>query len=413
MMHRSVDFRMASRILLLLVWELFLLGRVASAQTRDQFATARQRMVEEFIIAEGVRDPRVLEVMRTVPRHLFIRAELRPLAYQDQALDIGHKQTISPPFIVAYMTETLDPQPTDRVLEIGSGSGYQAAVLSGLVQHVYTIEIVKPLGDKAADLLKRLKYDNVSVRVGDGYLGWPEEAPFDKIIVTCSPEAVPQPLVDQLKEGGRLLIPLGERYQQVFYLFVKKDGQLERTRLLPTLFVPMTGKMEELRERKPDPLNPMLNNAGFELDEDGDGLADGWHYQRRSQLISDAFAGQRALQFENSEPGRMAHMLQAMAVDGTGVVQLRVTWASKMKNLRPGPSPGQQPGIRLYFFSAERTPMDMVFVGPWLSDETTWTTHSALVNVPRGAREAIIQVGLNGGTGTLAVDEVQVSAIRR
>ena len=143
------------------------------------------------------------------------------------ALPIGEQQTISPPFIVAYMTQEIDPQPTDRVLEIGTGSGYQAAMLSPLVKEVYTIEIVEPLGKRAARTLKRLGYKNVFAKVGDGYLGWPEAAPFDKIIVTCSPEKVPQPLVDQLKDGGLMIVPVGERYQQNLYLFRKHERRAE------------------------------------------------------------------------------------------------------------------------------------------------------------------------------------------
>jgi protein-L-isoaspartate(D-aspartate) O-methyltransferase len=158
------------------------------------------------------------------------------------ALPIGHSQTISPPFVVAYMTERLNPQPTDKVLEIGTGSGYQAAVLSPLVRDVYTIEIVEPLARKATKLLKRLHYDNVHVRAGDGYQGWPETAPFDAIIVTCAPERVPQPLVDQLREGGRMIIPVGRIEDQDLYLLQKKRGQVERRAVLPVRFVPMTGQ---------------------------------------------------------------------------------------------------------------------------------------------------------------------------
>ena len=150
------------------------------------------------------------------------------------------------------------------MLEIGTGSGYQAAVLSPLVKDVYSIEIVESLGKHAAQTLKRLKYTNVHTKIGDGYLGWPEHAPFDKIIVTCSPEKVPQALVDQLKEGGRMIVPVGERYQQVLYLFKKKDGKLINEALRPTLFVPMTGTAEDEREIKPDPLHPKLVNGGFE-----------------------------------------------------------------------------------------------------------------------------------------------------
>ncbi|MEX2286005.1 MAG: protein-L-isoaspartate(D-aspartate) O-methyltransferase, partial [Planctomycetaceae bacterium] len=209
-------------------------------------------MVDRFIAAEGIKNPRILSAMRTVPRHEFVEGRERTRAYDDTALPIGHSQTISPPYIVAYMTESIDPQPTDRVLEIGTGSGYQAAVLSLLAKDVYSIEIVAALGTAASDRLKRLHYDNVTVKVGDGYKGWSEHAPFDKIIVTCSPENIPAPLAEQLKDGGKMIIPLGERYQQVFHLLEKKNGKLVPTRLISTLFVPMTGQSEEERRVKPD-----------------------------------------------------------------------------------------------------------------------------------------------------------------
>ena len=216
------------------------------------FEQARQRMVDEEVIAAGIKNPRVIQSMRDTPRHEFVPlrdpstgANQRQNAYFDMSLPLGHGQTISPPVIVAYMTEQLDPQPTDRVLEIGTGSGYQAAVLSPLVKDVYTIEIVEQLGKTAAQTLKSLKYTNIHTKIGDGYLGWPDAAPFDKIIVTCSPEKVPQKLIDQLKDGGRMIVPVGERYEQVLYLFKKKDGKLESEALRPTLFVPMTGEAEE------------------------------------------------------------------------------------------------------------------------------------------------------------------------
>src|SRR3990172_6053762 len=180
------------------------------------------------------------------------------------ALPIGDQQTISPPFVVAYMTQEIAPHPTDRVLEIGTGSGYQAAVLSPLVRDVYTIEIVEPLGRRAARTLKRLGYKNVFAKVGDGYLGWPDAAPFDKIVVTCSPEKVPQPLVDQLREGGLMVIPVGERYQQTLFLMRETGGKLQSEALRPTLFVPMTGAAEEKRRVQPDPTNPQLTNGNFE-----------------------------------------------------------------------------------------------------------------------------------------------------
>ena len=216
----------------------------ASVQAASPFEEARNRMVEEEIIGGGVKNPRVIQAMRDTPRHEFVPLPYRQNSYYDMSLPIGDKQTISGPFVVAYMTEQLDPQPTDRVLEIGTGSGYQAAVLSPLVKDVYTIEIVESLGKHAEETLKRLKYDNVHVKIGDGYQGWPEHAPFDKIIVTCSPEKVPQPLVDQLKEGGQMVIPVGERFEQMLYRYTKKDGQAGHRAAAPTLFVPMTGTAE-------------------------------------------------------------------------------------------------------------------------------------------------------------------------
>ena len=192
---------------------------VAVAAAADSFAAARERMVRDDIAAAGVTDPRVLESMRAVPRHEFVPAAQRAKAYLDMALPIGEAQTISGPLVVALMTEQLQPRPGDRVLEIGTGSGFQAAVLARLVKRVYSIEIEKTLADKAARTLGRLGYDNVVTKQGDGFQGWAEHAPFDGIIVTCSPENVPQPLLDQLADGGRMVIPVGERFELSQYLF--------------------------------------------------------------------------------------------------------------------------------------------------------------------------------------------------
>ncbi|HWL10007.1 MAG TPA: protein-L-isoaspartate(D-aspartate) O-methyltransferase [Planctomicrobium sp.] len=408
-----MNVRLQSSLKIMLLTAVFvIITSAAQAQVRDRYEPLRQRMVDDAIVSEGVTDPRVIQAMRTVPRHEFMLRDTRNLAYYDQAVEIGFKQTISPPFIVAYMTEVLEPQPEDRVLEIGTGSGYQAAVLSGLVKDVYTIEIVEPLGKRAAATLARLNYDNVHCKVGDGYQGWPEHAPFDKIIVTCSPESVPQPLVDQLKEGGKMIIPLGERYQQVFHLLEKKDGKLVQQKLLPTLFVPMTGKMEELREKQPDPLRPQIVNGGFELDENEDGEADHWHYQRRTTLVEDAFAGKRAVLFENHEPGRFSQMLQAVAVDGKKIRRLRVSWAMKSERIVEGRSSSELPRIAVYFYNAQRVPIDRVIIGPWRTDEPEWKHQFEIITVPTAAQEAIFQVGLGGATGKLWFDEIHVQAIQ-
>ena len=207
--------------------------------TPADLAAQRQRMVERQLKSRDIKDERVLAAMGKVPREEFVPAVARADAYQDGPLPIGYDQTISQPYIVAFMTEQLRPKPSDRVLEIGSGSGYQAAILAELVAQVYTIDIVEPLAKTAEATLQRLGYKNVHIKVGDGYQGWPEEAPFDAVIVTCAPEKVPQPLVDQLKDGGRMVIPVGERFAQQLYLLEKKNGQLKESATLPVRFVPM------------------------------------------------------------------------------------------------------------------------------------------------------------------------------
>ncbi len=210
----------------------------------------RERMVEQGIANyphQPVRDPGVLKAMRRVPRHLFVPEEYRREAYRNSPLYIGYNQTISQPYIVAHMTELLELQPDHRVLEIGTGSGYQAAVLAELCREVYTIEIVEPLARRAEGLLSELGYGGIHVRTGDGYGGWPEAAPFDRIIVTCAPEDIPQPLVDQLVPGGRIVIPVGAQSEVQYLVVVRKDekGRISSRKQYPVRFVPMTGKAQE------------------------------------------------------------------------------------------------------------------------------------------------------------------------
>jgi len=244
---------------LLVGWLAGLTGRGTAAPSlvaagTDPFALARQQMVTEQLARSGrdITNARVLVAMGKVPRHEFVPAPQRAQAYEDRPLPIGDGQTISQPFIVAFMTERLEPKPTDRVLEIGTGSGYQAAVLAELVAHVYTIEIVEDLAKRAAADLKRLGYTNVTVRAGDGYQGWAEAAPFDAVIVTCAPERVPQPLINQLKNGGRLIIPIGSSWNQELVLLRKRGVKLEQQAVLPVQFVPMTGAAQG----KPEPPSP-------------------------------------------------------------------------------------------------------------------------------------------------------------
>ncbi|HET9450744.1 MAG TPA: protein-L-isoaspartate(D-aspartate) O-methyltransferase [Aggregicoccus sp.] len=199
-------------------------------------------MVEEQVEARGVRDPLTLAALRQVPRHELVPPEARRLAYSDQPLSIGHDQTISQPYIVAFMTEALGLRGGEKVLEVGTGSGYQAAVLSHIAAEVYTVEIVQPLAERARADLARLGYANVHVRAGDGYRGWPEAAPFDAIIVTAAAPRIPEPLVEQLKEGGRLVIPVGGFLQQLRVL-TREQGRLRELARLPVQFVPMTGEI--------------------------------------------------------------------------------------------------------------------------------------------------------------------------
>jgi protein-L-isoaspartate(D-aspartate) O-methyltransferase len=213
-------------------------------QAQDDFSSARAAMVEKQIVKRGVTDSLVLAAMRKVPRHEFVPESYRGYSYADEPLPIGEGQTISQPYIVALMTETLKLNRDSRVLEVGTGSGYQAAVLAEVAASVYTIEIVESLCRKATVTLASLGYKNVHVRCGDGYRGWPEEAPFDAIIVTAAPDHVPQPLVDQLKPGGKMSIPVGDVYQELMLITKTESGVVEQN-ILPVRFVPMTGEAEK------------------------------------------------------------------------------------------------------------------------------------------------------------------------
>jgi protein-L-isoaspartate(D-aspartate) O-methyltransferase len=218
----------------------------------DEYSLQRQQMVAEIenevaITAKYINrksfNPAVIQAMKTVPRHQFVPENMRSVAYENRPVPIGYGQTISQPYIVALMTDLLQPLPGQHVLEIGTGSGYQAAVLSHLVEQVYSIEIVEALAKPSAQLLTRLGYDNVETRIADGYDGWPQHAPFDSIIVTAAISHIPPPLVKQLKNGGRMVIPVGTRFQTQYLTLVEKDkhGKVTSQQLLPVIFVPFTG----------------------------------------------------------------------------------------------------------------------------------------------------------------------------
>jgi len=226
------------KTLLFLLSLLVILAMAKNSQDPDYYQL-RQKMVNEQIMARGVRTESVIKAMQKVERHLFVPEQYRNFAYSDRPLPIGEGQTISQPYIVALMTELLDLKKSDKVLEIGTGSGYQAAILAEICDSVYTIEIIPSLGKQAQALLRELGYHNIHCKIGDGYLGWPEHAPYDGIIVTCAPSKIPQPLKEQLAEGGRMVIPVGATYTQELVLVTKTKGKLIQKSVIPVRFVPM------------------------------------------------------------------------------------------------------------------------------------------------------------------------------
>jgi len=210
-------------------------------QTTDEYRNQRMEMVRSQIASRGITDQKVLKALRKVPRHLFVPQEYRRFSYADQPLPIGEGQTISQPYIVAYMTEILNLSPGEKVLEIGTGSGYQAAILAETEAGVYTIEVIEPLAQRAKNILDELGYKNIFLKTGDGYQGWAEHAPFDAIMVTCSPTKIPEPLIEQLAEGGRMIIPVGRQQGiQYLYLLEKRNGKIRQRNVMPVRFVPMT-----------------------------------------------------------------------------------------------------------------------------------------------------------------------------
>ncbi len=240
-------YRLSNLINLLTASALLLVGFVSfanSRETEESLQTARSYMVVSQIQRRGIKDLNVINTMLKVKRHLFVPQKMIPYAYHDGAMPIGYEQTISQPYIVALMTELLQIKKDDTVLEIGTGSGYQAAILGELAKEVYSIEIIKALGEKTQKLLKSLKYNNIHLRIGDGYQGWPEHAPFDKIIVTAAPDHVPKPLIEQLKTGGRLVIPVGKSHQKLLLITKDKNG-VKRENIIAVRFVPMTGEAEK------------------------------------------------------------------------------------------------------------------------------------------------------------------------
>jgi protein-L-isoaspartate(D-aspartate) O-methyltransferase len=309
------------------------------------------------------------------------------------------------------MTEALNPQPTDRVLEIGTGSGYQAAVLSPIVAAVYSIEIVESLARRSTRTLKRLDYENVQTKAGDGYLGWPEHAPFDKIIVTCSPDNVPAPLVRQLRVGGRMVIPLGKRYQQTLYVMRKVNGNLENEVLEPTFFVPMTGKAEQLRDNAGELTDYRLVNGNFEVADD-QGQPQGWYYRRHAEVVRDvnALDGENVLRLHNDTPGQGAQVLQAIGIDGRRMQKIRLNARMMGEQLRAGQTNEQTPRIELTFYNQGRAPIKVARLGPW-TGTFDWKEIRKSISVPQQTRLAVLTLAMYGGVGELLIDQVDVQIV--
>jgi protein-L-isoaspartate(D-aspartate) O-methyltransferase len=405
----KTSLHLSTRLLGCAMLGVFLIAAATHGQNRDGWTEARARMVEHEVVAAGVKDARVCDAILATPRHEFLAASLRRYAYFDIAIPIGEGQTISSPFTVAYMTEQLQPKPTDTVLEIGTGSGYQAAVLSPLVSKVYSIEIVEPLGRRAAQTLRRLGYKNVETKIGDGYQGWAERAPFDKIIVTCSPENVPKPLVEQLREGGRLVVPLGKRYQQTLYLFKKLKGVLQAEALQPTFFVPMVGLAEEERAGQADSGEPVLVNGDFK-EVSGDQPV-GWYYVRQGKVETvGRTPGGKCLSFRNDASGRAAQALQAVGVDGRLTQEIELSVWVRGQNVQPGSLPEQHPSLMMAFFNANRQPVGRFRIGPW-SGSFDWVEKRRRIKVPASARLASVEVGLWGAVGQISVAEVALKVV--
>lgn len=387
-----------------------LIGSVCIAQqtdSKDPYAVERERLIRNVLIPGGIKDPRVLDSVAKTLRHEFVPPDYIRQAYLDIAIPIGESQTISSPFIVSLMTEALQPKPTDKVLEIGTGSGYQAAILSPLVQDVYTIEIVEDLGQRTTELLANLGYKNVHCRIGDGFKGWPEQAPFDKIIVTCSPADVPKPLVEQLKEGGLMVIPVGERYQQMLYLMRKKGDKLEKEALTPTLFVPMTGDAEKNRTVQPDPQHPSLVNTSFEEPLIRDFHIPGWYYQFGCRQIEDAQApeGKHVVEFRGTDPQLPSMLLQGMPIDGRAVKRIKLGAWIKVDHVKVGRDKEKSPAVAIQWFDGNRNRIGYNYVGGFKGTHN-WKLEERVFNVPVEAREAIVSIGMFGAEGTAWFDGI-------
>jgi protein-L-isoaspartate(D-aspartate) O-methyltransferase len=418
------------------------LARATDLTSDAKYTERRKELVERVLIPGGIRDEKVLQAVSNTQRHLFVPEAVREDAYLDRSLPIGEHQTISSPFIVALMTEILETQPTDRVLEIGTGSGYQAAILSPLVDKVYTIEIVAELQDRTTKLLHELGYKNIFTKTGDGYRGWPEHAPFDKIIVTCSPDSIPQPLVDQLREGGSMVIPVGERYQQMLRRLRKSNGKMVSDFERPTQFVPMTGVAESQRRDRPDGSKPRILNGDFEellvlkpankeasvetpkQATTSDAMQVGpvgtgtnryvphWYYEFGAAIAKDAKSpvGEHFVEFTNTKAGDPSMLLQGMPLDGRLVSKVRLSGWAMTRGVRLSSNFNEQPFIVLQYFDENRKHSGYHWLGPFLGD-TPWKQVEGEFAIPVECRDAIVMIGLFGAEGTAGFDGLEIEVV--
>lgn len=389
-------------------------SRAQSQQPKQEsFEILREQLIKNVLIPNGIKDPRVLKSVGSTPRHEFVPKKYAHQAYQDIAIPIGESQTISSPFIVSLMTQSLNPKPTDKVLEIGTGSGYQAAILSPLVKDVYTIEIVEELGQHTKQFLADMNYTNVHCLIGDGFKGWKEHAPFDKIIVTCSPEKVPEPLVEQLVEGGLMIVPVGERYQQMLFLMRKVDGKLEREALQPTLFVPMTGAAEDAREVNPDPKNPKLANGSFEQALINNSRVPGWYYQFGCIVVQDSNApdGQNAVEFKSNDPKSPSMLLQGLAIDGSFVKKIKLGGWISTENVKIGKNPEDSPSIAIQYFDSNRNRIGYNYISGSKGSHK-WKKEDKIFTIPPATREVIVSIGLFGAVGVARFDDIFIEAVK-
>ncbi|MCE9528021.1 MAG: protein-L-isoaspartate O-methyltransferase [Planctomycetales bacterium] len=371
---------------------------------------ARRLMVQEEIANQGIENERLLEAMRDVPREQFVPLSRRNLAYLNVAIAYDDGQVILPPLVTAHLIEQLNPHKNDKVLVIGPGSGYSTALLSRMVREVFAVEIDPVIAKTAEETLARLKYTNVKVRVGDGFEGWKEHAPYQRIIVECSPDSVPKALVEQLAEGGILLVPIGDEFDQTMHLCKKENGKLTTLSLWPTLLLPMKGKAEELRSQSEMPRDPSILNGGFEeLVPKTKDVPAHWAYVRQGRAIAGEFCpeGKNSLAFVNLTPGAAAMALQAFPVDGKKVSELSFACNVWGKDIRPGQNRQQLPRVEVRFFDEKRRLVGGDWMGGW-NLTFDWLGKEHVFSVPRTAKFAVLRIGLCGATGEIRFDDLKL-----